>query len=94
MFYTIRELARGLEVFKKKRRFQSAPLLGVLKFNVIRAAHGKPGLIGIGRVLRNHKGEFLYMCSKHIGIKDSSEEEVLTILGSSVSIVHLIKIVL
>ena len=41
---------------------------------------GKPGLGGIGRVLRNHKGKVLYMFSKHVGFKDSNEAEVLAIL--------------
>lgn len=44
------------------------------------AARGKPRLIGIGGVLRNHRGEVMYIFSKHIGIKDSKEAEVLAIL--------------
>ena len=44
------------------------------------AAKGKWGLAGIGGVLRNHKGEIIYMFSKHVGIKDSNEAEVLAIL--------------
>ena len=48
---------------------------GVLKFNVDGATRGKPGLVGIGGVLRNHKGEVMYMFSKHVGIKDSKEAD-------------------
>ena len=60
-----------------------SPPCGVLKFNVDGVTNGKPGLAGIGGVLRNHKGEVLYMFSKHIGIKDSNEVEVMTIYHTS-----------
>ena len=46
--------------FKKKMKVcECLPQYGVLKFNVDRAAKGKPVLAGIGGVLRNHKGEFI-----------------------------------
>lgn len=34
------------------------------------AARGKPGLVGVGGVLSNYKGDVLFMISKHVGIKD------------------------
>lgn len=40
----------------------------------------KPCPAGIGGVLRNEKGEVLYMFSKHGRVKDSNEVEVLVIL--------------
>eukprot|EP00268_Persea_americana_P022194 TRINITY_DN2206_c3_g2_i1.p1 TRINITY_DN2206_c3_g2~~TRINITY_DN2206_c3_g2_i1.p1 ORF type:complete len:101 (+),score=11.09 TRINITY_DN2206_c3_g2_i1:48-350(+) len=43
-------------------------------------AQGKPSLERIGGMVRNHKGEVLYMFSKHVGIKYSNEAEVLAIL--------------
>lgn len=54
--------------------------MGVLKFHVDGAASSKLGPAGIGGVLRNHKGELLYMFSKNVGIKDSNEAEILAIL--------------
>ena len=44
------------------------------------AARGQPGLVGVGGVLRNHKGKVLFIFSKHVGIKVSKEVEVLAIL--------------
>lgn len=70
-------------ILKKKRKVSWCVTLsstGVLKFNVDGAARGKQGLASIGGVLRNHKGEVMYMFSKHVGIKDSNEAEVLVIL--------------
>ena len=34
----------------------------------------------IGDVLHNYKGEVLYMCSKHLGIKGTNEAKVLAFL--------------
>ena len=51
-----------------------------LKCNVDGVARGKPGPAVIGGILRNYKGEVLFMFSKYIGIKDSNEAEVLAIL--------------
>ena len=68
---------------KKKRKVSWCITLTstrVLKFNVDGVARGKQGLASIGGVLRNHKGEVMYMFSKHVGIKDSNEAEVLVIL--------------
>lgn len=46
--------------FKKKRKVSwLSPLLGVLKFNVDEVARGKPGLVDIGGVQRNHKGKVM-----------------------------------
>ena len=44
------------------------------------ASKGKPGLVGIGGVLRNHKGEVIYLFFKHVGMKDSNEADVMAIL--------------
>lgn len=44
---------------------------------------GKCGLAGIGGVLRNGKGSILIMFSKHIGICDCNEMDVLVILEES-----------
>eukprot|EP00268_Persea_americana_P009152 TRINITY_DN13625_c0_g1_i4.p1 TRINITY_DN13625_c0_g1~~TRINITY_DN13625_c0_g1_i4.p1 ORF type:complete len:159 (-),score=28.79 TRINITY_DN13625_c0_g1_i4:37-513(-) len=64
--------------FKEKMKVcRCLPPYGVLKFNVDGAAKGKPGLTGIEGVLRNHKGEVIYMFSKHVGINFSNETEVL-----------------
>ena len=57
-----------------------SPPLNVLKFKVDGAARGKPGPAGIGGVLCNSKGEVLFMLSKHVGVRDSNEAEVLVIL--------------
>lgn len=56
------------------------PPLGTLKFNVDSAARGKLGPTGMGGVLRNCKGEVLFLFSKHVGVKDSNEAGTLTIL--------------
>lgn len=40
----------------------------------------KPGLAGIGGVLRNDRGVILCMFSKGVGIRDSNEADVLAIL--------------
>lgn len=58
----------------------SPPPLSVLKFNVDEATRGKPGPTGIGGVLRNNKGEVLFRLSKNVGVCDSNEAEVLTIM--------------
>lgn len=55
----------------------SPPPFGVLKFSVIGAVRGKRG---IGDVLCNSKGEVLFMFSKPMGIRNSNEVEVFTIL--------------
>ena len=58
----------------------SPPSPGVFKFNVDGATRGKQGLAGIGGVLRNSKGEVLFMFSKRVGVCDSNEAEVLASL--------------
>ena len=56
--------------FKKKMKVcWCLPPFGVLKFNVDGAAKGKPGLAGIWGVLRNHKGEVIYMFPSMLGSK-------------------------
>ena len=57
----------------------SPHLIGSLKFNVGGAARGKPGPAGIRGVLRNCKGEVLFMFSKHVEKKGSNEAEILAI---------------
>lgn len=52
----------------------------ILKFNAKGVAGGKPKQVGSYGVLRNSKGDILYLFSKHIGVKDSNEAEVLAIL--------------
>lgn len=54
--------------------------LGFLKFNIDGAARIKSGPVGIGGVVHNDKGEMLHSLSKHLGITDSNEGEVLSIL--------------
>lgn len=44
------------------------------------AARGKPGLTGVGRVLRNNFGDVIAMFSKSVGIIKSNEAEMLAIL--------------
>lgn len=56
------------------------PLDGALKFSVDGEARGKPGLIGVGRVLRNSQGDVLVFFSNSIGVTDSNEVEVEAIL--------------
>ena len=41
---------------------------------------GEPGLTCIGGVLRNSNGDVLYMFSKHVGVYEANEAEVLAIL--------------
>ena len=41
---------------------------------------GKPGLVGVDGVLRNHKGEVLQMFSKNVRIKENNEAKVFEIL--------------
>lgn len=41
---------------------------------------GNWGQLELGGVLRNQNGEVLYMFSKHLGIKDSNEAEMMAIL--------------
>ena len=58
----------------------ASPSPGVFKFNVDGAVRGKLGMAEIGGVLRNSRGEVLFMFSKHVGVCDSIEAEVLAIL--------------
>lgn len=52
----------------------------MLKFIVIEQLEGKPRPVGIGRVLCNSNGEVLLQFSKHIGIRDSNEAELMAII--------------
>ena len=56
------------------------PPIGILKFNVDGATWGKSGLAGVGGVLRNHEGRAVYMFSKYVGIKNSNEAKVMSIM--------------
>ena len=64
----------------KKVVLWAPPNVGVLRFNVDEAAKRKPGLGGIGGVLRDGGGLVLVMFSKHVGTMESNEVEVLAIL--------------
>lgn len=57
-----------------------SPQEGVFKFNLNRAAREKPGLAGIGGVLRNSKEAVLMLFSKQVSIKQSNEVDVMAIL--------------
>lgn len=63
---------------KGKKLIAWSPL-EVLEFNVDVAPRGKPGQEGIG-VLRNYSGGVLTMFSKHVGVRNSNEVEVMAIL--------------
>ena len=76
-----------LVVLMRKRKVSWCSPFGVLKFNVAEAARAKPELAGIEGVLRNHKGEVMYMFFKHVGIKDSIEAKVLANL-EALSVYH------
>lgn len=56
------------------------PYGGKLKFNMDGAAKGKPGLAGVGGVLRNNHGVVMAIISKSAGVKKSNEAEVIAIL--------------
>ncbi|KAA3463588.1 reverse transcriptase [Gossypium australe] len=53
-----------------------APPMGVLKFNVDRAAHWKPGPAGCNGVLCDQTGEILALFSGLLGSLDSNEAEL------------------
>ncbi|XVF79317.1 hypothetical protein PTKIN_Ptkin14bG0211600 [Pterospermum kingtungense] len=55
------------------------PSEGMVKFNVDGSSFGKPDPVGIGGVLRNHKGNELMSFSKHIGMEDSNVAEIMAI---------------
>lgn len=42
------------------------------------ATRGKPGLIGIGGVLRNHEGITSIFFNESMGVRDSNEAEILS----------------
>lgn len=65
---------------KKRIRVSWSSRSGVLKLNVDGAAKGKLGLIGIGGMLLNSKGGVLLMFSKSVGVRESNEAEVSSIL--------------
>ncbi|KAK5837086.1 hypothetical protein PVK06_012896 [Gossypium arboreum] len=50
--------------------------MGVLKFNVDRAAHWKPWPAGCNGVLCDHTGEILALFSHLLGSLDSNEAEL------------------
>ena len=52
----------------------------VLNFNVDGATRGKLGPAGIRGVLRNNKGEVIFLFTRNVGMKESNEAEVLAIL--------------
>lgn len=62
----------------------SPPPNGVLKFNADGTARGKPGAADSSGILRNHRGDVMFMFSKHVGIIHSNEAEVLAILETKI----------
>ena len=52
----------------------------MFKFNVDSNARDKLGLAEIEGVLRNSKGDVLFMFSKYVGVCNSNKAEVLAIL--------------
>ena len=56
------------------------------------AAKGKPGPVGVGSVLRNYKGDVLYMFSKNVGNKDSNKADVIAILEALKVFVQLFRV--
>ena len=55
------------------------PLIESLKFNVDGSSKGKPGLAGIGGVLRDYSGKVKAIFSKAIGLTDSNVAELLAV---------------
>eukprot|EP00253_Pinus_taeda_P011321 PITA_11321 len=51
------------------------PPAGFLKLNFDGASRGNPGLAGIGGVIRNHRGEILYIYSQALGEATNNEME-------------------
>ena len=76
---------------KAKKRVVWCPPYGIMKFNVDGAANGKPGTAGVTSVLRNHKGDVLFMFSNNVGKKDSNEAEVLAMLEALTSFLVIFK---
>ena len=52
----------------------------MLKLNVNGVARGEPGSVGIDGVLCNHDGLLLFYFSSSIGVKESSEAEIISII--------------
>eukprot|EP00253_Pinus_taeda_P002977 PITA_02977 len=52
------------------------PPVGFLKLNFDGASRGNPGLVGIGGVIRNHKGEIPYIYSRALGEVIEGDSEV------------------
>jgi len=52
----------------------------VLKWNVDGSSPGKPGMAGIGGVLRDWNGKVICLFSIPIGIKDSNEAEFIAVV--------------
>ncbi|KAK3175425.1 hypothetical protein Dsin_032739 [Dipteronia sinensis] len=55
------------------------PAFNNLKFNIDGSAKGKPGLAGIGGVLRDHKGRVLCSFSLSIGLQKSNTAKIRAI---------------
>ena len=65
---------------ERKSVLWSSPPYGMLKFNVDGVARGKPRPSRVRGVLHNSNGVIPFIFSKHVGIYDSNEAEVLAIL--------------
>lgn len=53
----------------------SHPPIGFLKLNFDGASRGKPGLAGIGGIIRNHEGKILHIYNKALGKGTNNEME-------------------
>ena len=72
------------DVCKVERPFQWCPRNdGSLKFNVDGSTKGKPGLAGIGGLLRNSESVVVALFSIPVGVMDSNVAEVLAIKEAS-----------
>ncbi|XVF84677.1 hypothetical protein PTKIN_Ptkin17bG0056800 [Pterospermum kingtungense] len=74
----------NITIYKEKTRDRPRvswipPPIGYVKFNVDGASSGKPGLAGIGGVMRSHASEELARFSKFVGIEDSNVAELMAI---------------
>lgn len=79
IFFTIGE--HVWDVAQSRRVSWSPPSGGYLKFSVD-GARDKVGMVIIGGILCDNKGEVIFMFSKHVGVSDSNDAEVMAILGA------------
>ncbi|KAK3225986.1 hypothetical protein Dsin_005848 [Dipteronia sinensis] len=81
MVLNIKESCVNLVKSKKSNLDRWSPPVGDhLKFNVDGSTKGKPGLAGIGGVLRNSNGKTICLFSLSVVIQDAIAAEILAIL--------------